>query len=227
MKRPFVYINMAMTADGKIASAYSEYPSFTSEHDSQNMDRLRARADALLVGAGTLRADNPLLRVRDAGMREYRKELGKPEGLMKVLVTSSARLATGLRFFTDDDGGRLIVATVSDAPPERLAALAGKAEVWKIGSGEVDLARLLGRLSDEGVERLLVEGGGETNWRLVREGLVDEIYLTIAPSLLGGRAAPTFLGGEGFKMRERRMLELLDVRREGEELYCRYAVVLR
>ena len=94
MKRPFVYINMAMTADGKITSAYGEYPRFTSSYDSKNMDRLRARADALLVGAGTIRADNPILRVRDAGMREHRRELGKPEGLMKVLVTAGAEIDT-------------------------------------------------------------------------------------------------------------------------------------
>ena len=72
---------------------------------------------------------------------------------------------------------------------------------------------------------LLVEGGGETNWRLVREELVDEIYLTIAPSLLGGSGAPTILEGEGFYMRQQVKLRLLEFRREGEELYCRYAVV--
>ena len=225
MKRPFVYINMAMTADGKITSAFGEYPRFTSRHDAWNMDRLRAMADALLVGAGTIRADNPILRVRDAGMQEHRRELGKPDGLMKVLVTAGAMIDTSLRFFTDDDGGRLIVATVEDLPRERLAALDGKAEIWKIGRGQVDLPRLLRQLHGEGVEKLLVEGGGETNWRLVREDLVDELYLTIAPSLLGGSGAPTILEGEGLPMRRQIKLRLLEMEREGDELYCRYAVV--
>jgi 2,5-diamino-6-(ribosylamino)-4(3H)-pyrimidinone 5'-phosphate reductase len=225
MKRPFVYINMAMTADGKITSAFGEYPRFASRFDARNMDRLRARADALLVGAGTIRADNPSLRVRDAGMREHRQALGKPEGLMKVLVSASAEINSGLRFFTDDDGGRLIVATVEETPPERLAALEGQAEVWRIGRGQVDMARLLDKLHGQGVEMLLVEGGGETNWRLVRDDLVDELYLTITPSLLGGSGAPTILEGEGLPMRRQIKLSLVEMQREGDELYCRYAVV--
>jgi 2,5-diamino-6-(ribosylamino)-4(3H)-pyrimidinone 5'-phosphate reductase len=225
MKRPFVYINMAMTADGKITSAFGEYPRFTSAFDRTNMDRLRAMADALLVGAGTIRADNPVLRVRDEGMQRHRRELGKPDGLMKVLVTASAEIDTSLRFFTDDDGGRLVVATVDNASPARLQLLEGKAEIWKVGRDRVDMARLLNDLHEEGVEKLLAEGGGETNWRLIRDDLVDEIYLTVAPSLLGGSGAPTIVEGEGFYMRQQRTLRLLEVQREGDELYCRYAVV--
>ena len=80
MARPFVYINMAMTADGKITSARREYPRLTSDLDRLTMDRLRAEADALVVGAGTLRADDPPLRVRDPAMQAYRESLGKPAG---------------------------------------------------------------------------------------------------------------------------------------------------
>jgi riboflavin biosynthesis pyrimidine reductase len=88
----------------------------------------------------------------------------------------------------------------------------------------VDLARLLSLLAERGVERLLVEGGGELNWGFVRDDLLDELYVTIAPCLLGGRAAPTLLEGDGLAMDRRRSLKLLDVRRIGDELFCRYAV---
>jgi 2,5-diamino-6-(ribosylamino)-4(3H)-pyrimidinone 5'-phosphate reductase len=225
MDRPFVYVNMAATADGKITSAAREYPRFASAADRARMDRLRAEADAIAVGAGTLRADDPLLHVRDPASRRYRRDvLGKPAGLLRVLVTASVRIPPGSRFFDDPDGGPCIVATVEDAPQAALEPLTGRAEVWRLGRGAVDLPALLVRLRDRGVERLLVEGGGELNWVFVQAGLVDELYLTIAPALLGGRDAPTLLEGDGLRMEARVRLRLLALEREGDELFCRYAV---
>lgn len=225
MDRPFVYINMAATVDGKITSAAREYPRFASEHDRKNMDILRARADAILVGAGTIRADDPSLLVRDAGMREYRKSLGKPKGPMKVVVTAGAALGTHYRFFNEDDGGERLVATVEEAPQENLAAFEGKAEVLKMGSGAVDLPALLAELKRRGIEKLLAEGGGEMNWQLIEAGVVDELFITVAPSLLGGRGAPTAVEGEGFAMAGQVRMRLLELRREGDEIFCRYEVV--
>ena len=223
--RPFVYINMATTADGKITSSSREHPKFTSAHDRRRMDRLRAEADAILIGAGTLRADDPRLHVRDPEMRRHRRSLGKPEALLRVLVSANARLEPEAGFFQPADGAGTIVATVEDAPPERLERLKPHAEIWQLGCGQVDLPRLLERLGERGVERLLVEGGGELNWSFLRADLVDEIHLTICPCLLGGRDAPTFLEGDGLAMSERCGLRLLEVDRREDELFCRYAVV--
>jgi len=104
--------------------------------------------------------------------------------------------------------------------------LRGRATVWTCGRERVDLAELLSRLATErSVRRLLVEGGGETNWAFVELGLVDEIHVTVAPALLGGRSAPTLLEGGGFAMADRVRLRLADVRRNGDELFCRYEVV--
>lgn len=224
MDRPFVFINMAATADGKITSARREYPRFASANDRARMDRLRAAADAVLLGAGTLRADDPALHVRSEPARRQRAALGKPPGLLRVLVTASGRIDAASRFFDDPDGGGSIVATVEDADREALAALAGRAELWRLGRGHVDLAELLRRLRARGVERLLVEGGGELNWAFVRDGLVDELYLTVAPTLLGGSEAPTLLEGEGFAMADRVRLALVSAERDGDELFCRYRV---
>jgi 2,5-diamino-6-(ribosylamino)-4(3H)-pyrimidinone 5'-phosphate reductase len=222
--RPFVYMNMAMTADGKITSATREYPTFTSADDKKTMDRLRAEADAVLIGAGTMRADDPPLGVRDDDMRAYRRSLGKPEGLINVLVTASLEVDPAATFFREAAASR-IVATVEDAPAERVRALEEVAEVWKVGRGQVDLAALLDGLRQRGVERLLVEGGGELNWGFVRDGLLDELNVTVAPALLGGRDAPTLLEGDGLIMEARTRLRLVEVNRIGDEIFCRYAVV--
>ena len=226
MNRPFVFINIAATADGKTTSATREYPRFTSAQDRLHMDRLRASADAILVGGRTLRADNPALHVRSVEMRDHRASLGKADGLLRVVVTASLRIDDDSRFFDERGRAGRIIATVEDAPEDRLAALASRAEIWKIGRGRVDLSVLLERLfAERGVRRLLCEGGGELNWALLRQGLIDELNLTIAPVLLGGRDAPTPLDGEGLSMEQRARLRLEQVRREGDELFCRYSVV--
>lgn len=224
MDRPFVYINMAMSVDGKITSAAREYPRMTSSQDRTNMDRLRADADAILIGAGTVRSDSPNLHVRAPSMQAYRRSAGRAEGLLKVLVTASLDLDPASRSLEDPDRGGLIIATVEDAPEEKLARFASPVEIWKIGRGRVDLPRLLSRLKARGVERLLGEGGGELNWGLVRNGLVDEIYVTVVPTLLGGRDAPTLLEGDGFSIGRRVRLRLIEVTREDDELFCRYLV---
>jgi 2,5-diamino-6-(ribosylamino)-4(3H)-pyrimidinone 5'-phosphate reductase len=224
MDRPRVYANMAMTADGKITSAAREYPRLTTGFDRKTMDRLRAEADAVIIGAGTLRADDPPLHVRHPEMREYRRTLGKPDHLLNVVVTASADLDPTSGFFSSGPAAGRIVATVDEIPTDREERLAAVAEVWTCGSGQVDLARLLQRLKERGVESALLEGGGELNWGFVRDDLLDELYVTIAPVLLGGREAPTLLEGEGLRMDDQRRLRLADVLREGDEIYCRYVV---
>ena len=225
MARPFVYINMAMTADGKITSSRREEPQFTSRRDKATMDRLRAEADAVLVGAGTLRADDPPLQVRDPEMKAHRRSLGKPEGLVNVLVTASAEIDPASRFFRGEAAAARIVATVEDAPADRLARLAQVAEVWTVGHGRVALPLLLIRLKARGIERLVVEGGGELNWGFVRDDLFDELYVTIVPALLGGRDAPTLCEGEGLKMAGQRRLRLVSADVIDGEIFCRYAAI--
>jgi 2,5-diamino-6-(ribosylamino)-4(3H)-pyrimidinone 5'-phosphate reductase len=225
MDRPFVCINMAMTADGKITSAAREKPAFASRYDKKTIDRLRAEADAVLVGAETLRADDPPLHVRDPEMKAHRRALGKPDGLVNVLITASALVDPGSRFFRSEEAAGRIVATVLDAPANRLACLAEVAEVWTVGREAVDLRELLSRLKARGIERLLVEGGGELNWGFVRDDLFDELFVTIAPALLGGRDAPTLCEGQGLTMAGQLRLRLVSADVVDDEIFCRYAVI--
>lgn len=223
--RPFVTLNMAMTADGKITSSRREYPNFTSAVDRTTMDRIRAECDAIVVGAGTLRADDPPMGVRDPAMRAYRRSLGKSSPLVNVVVTASADLDPSASFFDPEREERVIVATVTDAPDDSVTRLERVATVWRSGERRVDVVALADRLGREfGVDRLLLEGGGELNWEFVDAGLLDEVHVTIAPALLGGREAPTWLEGSGLPMDVQVRLTLEDVVREGDELFCRYRV---
>ncbi len=223
-RRPFVFVNMAMSADGKITTAARETPRMTSRRDRDTMDRLRAEADAILIGAGTLRADHPKLHVRAESMRRRRRELGRTRGLLKVVVTASGDVDPASRSLEDPDSGGILIVTTESAAHRNLDALADRGRVWRLGATRVDLSALLGKLAAEGVERLLVEGGGELNAQLFEDDLVDELYLTVAPAILGGRDAPTPVEGHGFTMAGRRRLALVSVERDGDELYTRWSV---
>ena len=146
-ERPFVFVNMAMTADGKITSAAREYPAFTGGGDRERMDRLRASADALMVAAGTVRADNPAWHVRTAAIRE-RPESRTPH---RVLVSASAVIPEESRFFDATHGGDSILVTSEQTSETVLDRYAGRAEVWRCGRDSVDLPALLGRLRERGI----------------------------------------------------------------------------
>ena len=224
MPRPFVTMNMAMTADGKITSAQREYPRFTSAEDRRSMDRIRAQADAILIGAGTLRGDDPPMNVRDPQSQALRASLGKPPKLTNVLVSGSLRVARDARFFNDANTGEIILATTDEANTEHLAPLPPHAHVWRLGPERVDFALLLERLHAHGIRHLLVEGGAETNWQMLAINAFDELHITMAPALLGGRQAPSWLEGEGFPMAQQRRLQLLEAKVVGDEIFCHYKV---
>ena len=223
-ERPFVYINMAMTVDGKITSANREYPRFASPRDRVHMDRLRADADALMVAAGTVRADNPAFHVRTESIQKEREATGKPEAPHRILVSASADIPADSRFFDDSHGGKSILVTTEETASADLERFMGRAEVWRLGNHTVDLPATLTRLRSIGVHRLLVEGGGELNWSLLELDLVDELHVTIVPALLGGSNAPTLLGGIGWPMKQQRRLHLLQLDNENGELFCRYSI---
>lgn len=225
MDRPFVFVNMAATVDGKITSAAREYPRFASARDRRRMDFRRAEADALLVGAGTLRADDPPLWLRDPEARRHRTSLGRPPELTRIVVTGSGDLPANSRFFDEGQAGQQLVVVPEELPESRLSSLGAAASVWRCGRQRVDLPALLIRLKRHGVERLLVEGGGNLNWQFLEQDLLDELYVTVAPALLGGREAPTIVEGRGLPMAAQRRLRLLDVERLDDELFCRWALV--
>jgi riboflavin-specific deaminase-like protein len=212
MTRPRVVVNMAMTVDGKIASAKREYPHLTSRLDRSRMDRLRAAADAIVVGAGTVRAIDPPLHVRDPSLRKSRPPPAH------VVVSASGEVNPSSRALSNPSARARVLATTEGAR----VPVGNHVEVWRLGERQVDLRLLLERLAGRGFEKVLVEGGALLNWSLVEHDLLDELYVTIAPAILGGRSAPTLVDGAGLPMADRIELRLLSAEAVGDELFCHY-----
>ena len=223
--RPFVLVNMAMTADGKIATANRTVASFGSRRDLAHLYALRATAEAVMCGARTAELDGLNLGPGPARYRRLRGQRGLAEYNLRVLVSGSGSINPRSAIFTRRFSPILILTTARAAAC-RLAALRRVAdEVLAIGEREVDFVAALTELRARwGVRRLVCEGGGELNAALFAGGLVDELHLTICPFVFGGRAAPSIADGPGItRLADAARLELRSCRRHGDELFCVFA----
>lgn len=213
---------MAMTADGKIATANRAVSSFGSPRDLTHLYELRATADAVMCGARTASAPDIHLGPGGERYRRLRRRRGLAEYNLRVLVTGTGALDPAARVF----GKRfspIIVLTTAHAGRRKLDRLLTVAdEVLVCGEHELDFRAALAHLrSCWGVRRLLCEGGGELNEALFRAGLVQELHLTICPFVFGGRGAPTIAEGMGAaKLADAARFRLKSRRRIGDELFC-------
>lgn len=195
-ERPFVFINAAMSADGKIATIERKQTRISGILDFDRMDELRASSDAVMVGIGTVLSDNPSLTVKSRERREKRCADGKDENPVRIVVDSLGRTPIDADIFKKGAGKKIIVVAET-APEEKVKQLAKNAEIIVSGEKSVDLEKLLCELKAHGINRLMVEGGATLNWALVSRGLVDEIYTFIGSIIIGGKTAPTLVDGEG------------------------------
>ena len=215
--RPYVLVNMAVTADGKIDTVARQGARISGPSDSARVDRLRADVDAVMVGGKTLLQEDPRLTVRDAALSQGRIRAGLPGQPMKVGVASrigAPDTPHGLpraSCFLTDSGGRVVVCTTTRSDPAALDWLRAEGAVVLVDEADrVDLPSALTALSGMGVERLMVEGGSTLIAALVEAGLVDELPLAVAPLIFGGESAPTPVGGPGWTADEAIRLSLVD-----------------
>ncbi|VVB92026.1 2,5-diamino-6-ribosylamino-4(3H)-pyrimidinone 5'-phosphate reductase [uncultured archaeon] len=194
--KPFVFINAAMSADGKIATIERKQTRISGKLDFDRMDELRATSDAVMVGIGTMLSDNPSLTVKSQKRREERREKGMDENPARIVVDSRARTPVDADIFRKGEGKR-IIAVSEIAPKEKVRKLSELAEIIIAGRESVNLEKLLVELKAREINRLMVEGGATLNWSLVSRGLVDEIYTFIGNIIIGGGTAPTLVDGEG------------------------------
>lgn len=224
--RPYTLLSCSMSIDGYIGGVGSRLM-LSNQEDFERVDTVRASCDAILVGAATVRIDNPRLVVRSEALRGERAARGLAASPMKVTVTRRAELDAHADFFTVGDGEKLVYCArpwVGDAR-ERLGAVA---TVVDGGSGDaVDMRTLSSDLAARGVGRLMVEGGSTVHTQFLTEALVDELQLTIAPIFLGESEAPRFVRDGSFPWNPGRRAALVDVRKLGDVVLLRYALSSR
>ncbi len=221
---PFVLVNMAMTADGKIATANRAISSFGSERDHAHLLELRATADAVMCGARTADLNAVNLGPGPARFRRMRLKLGLSEYNLRIIVTGSGSVDPDAEVF-QKRFSPVIVLTSNRAPERKLRRLRIVAEQVKIcGKTDIDFSFALRWLRKEwNVRRLLCEGGGELNDALFRAGLVHELHLTVCPRIFGGRSGPTLADGAGaLTLGDAIPLRLKSSRRIGRELFAVY-----
>lgn len=197
MDRPYVHINVAATADGKIDTFERKGAAISSARDKERVDKLRAEADVVMVGGRTLRDEDPALTVKSKLLREERLALGLTENPAKVGVASRLDLKPDSNFMAAGPA-RIILFTTPRTKESKLAELRAQgAEIHVLGEERVDLIGALKILKENGVNRLMVEGGATLNFELMRLGLVDELTIYVAPMIFGGETAPTTAAGSG------------------------------
>lgn len=222
--RPFVLVNMAMTADGKIATANRAVSTFGSKRDHEHLLELRATADAVMSGARTV--DSAKITLGPGGEKHQRTRLkrGLAEFNLRIVVSGRGSINPNAEIFKHRFSPIILLTTTQAAQRIKNPLLQLADEVIGCGKTEIDFAGFFQWLRRErGVKRLLCEGGGELNDALFRAGLVDELHLTICPKIFGGRHAPTIAEGIGFpKLAAAAPFRLKSARRVGDEMFLVY-----
>ncbi|RFU40211.1 deaminase [Actinomadura logoneensis] len=219
-ERPYVLLSCAASVDGYIDDATDQRLLLSNDEDFDRVDDVRASVDAILVGANTIRQDNPRLLVRSEARRQGRRERGLPESPIKVTFTARGDLDPAAKFFTAGDVEK-IVYCASPAVDKCRDTLGGVATVVDAGD-PVQVTAILHDLASRGVERLMVEGGGTVHTQFLTAGLADELQLVIAPFFVGDTNAPRFVGPGVFHHHSANRMALAEVRPIGDVILARY-----
>jgi 2,5-diamino-6-(ribosylamino)-4(3H)-pyrimidinone 5'-phosphate reductase len=207
---PFVFINVAMTVDGKIDTFERRGAAISSQRDKERVDRLRAGSDAVMVGGNTLLDENPKLTVKSPELRAEREAHGLNPNPVKVGIVTNADLEPDSAFLTAGPS-RIVIFTTRKTSKGKIDFLRERGvEVYVHDTERVDLVEALHTLKSTGIQRLMVEGGATLNFELLRLGLVDEVTAYVAPVIFGGGSAPTLAAGAGLVRSEAIPLKLVD-----------------
>jgi 5-amino-6-(5-phosphoribosylamino)uracil reductase len=224
-ERPYTVLSCGLSLDGYLDAGSGERLILSNEADLDRVDSVRAGCDAILVGAATVRNDNPRLVVRSQDRQAARVARGLPPSPVKVTVTCGARLDPASRFFTMGAAEK-VVYCASGAVAEARSRLGCVASVVD-GGQPVSMRGLSEDLHERGVRRLMVEGGGTIHTQFLTADLADELHLVVAPFFVGDSRARRFVDDGRFPWRPGRPARLVDVCRIGEVVLLRYALSSR
>ncbi len=212
MDRPYVRINVAATADGKIDTFERRGSAISSQRDKERVDKLRAESDAVMVGGHTLHDEDPKLTVKSESLRAQRLGRGLSPNPAKVGVSSRLNLKPDSGFLNAGPA-RILLFTTSRTDEAQLTMLRSCGAEIIVHEGErVNLISMLETLKQKGIHRLMVEGGATLNFELMRLGLADELTIYVAPMIFGGESAPGTAAGSGLVRSEAIPLKLVESR---------------
>ncbi|MEW6748164.1 MAG: bifunctional diaminohydroxyphosphoribosylaminopyrimidine deaminase/5-amino-6-(5-phosphoribosylamino)uracil reductase RibD [Candidatus Micrarchaeota archaeon] len=213
-KKPFVAIKAAMSADGKTATRTGDSKWISDEKSREFVHRMRTEYDAVMVGANTVRCDDPALTSHGKGRDPYR-----------IIIDGRLSIPERSGVLKNKDG-KTIVATSESAPKAKLARLSKKALVLRCGRGKVDLKLLAQSLGAMGIKRMLIEGGSELNAEALDAGIIDRLYLFVAPKLIGGKEGKGVFGGKGIaEVRGAMRLGKMKMKRIGGDLLLQWDLI--
>lgn len=224
-ERPYTILSCSISLDGYLDAGTPERLMLSNAADLRRVDAVRADADAILVGAATVRHDNPRLLVRSARLRAGRRRRGLPDSPTKVTVTETGCLDPRSSFFTAGDSEKIVYCASRSAGcvEDRLAGLATVVD----GGQPVDLAEVVTDLGLRGVGCLMVEGGGSIHTQFLTRGLADELHLVVAPFFVGDARAHRFVDAGAFPWNPGHRATLAETRKIGDVVLLRYALSSR
>ncbi|WP_338751870.1 RibD family protein [Janibacter alittae] len=222
MTRPYTTLSCAISLDGYLDDASTRRLILSNAADLDRVDQVRADSDAILVGACTLRLDDPRLLVRSEQRVQERLAAGRSASPVKVTVSERADLDPDANFFTLGEVDKLVYCARDgvEHARERIGAVATIVD----GGRPVRMARVCADLAERGVQRLLVEGGGTVLTQFLAEGLADEMHLVLAPFLIGDSRARRFVDDGAFPWRADSPARLVETRAIGDVVLLRYAL---
>lgn len=225
MNRPYVTLSCAMSIDGYLDSASPRKLAMSNAADFDRVDQLRAESDAIMVGASTVRRDDPRLLVRSAERRLLRTTAGRPGSPTKVTVTASGELPLRSAFFTAGVVEKIVYCPQGSA--HRIGGRLGEvATVVGLGA-RVSMEAVVSDLAQRGVRRLMVEGGGKLLTQFLVDELADELQLVVAPLFVGDSRAPRFVEPGSFPWTTTRRATLAETRQIADVVLLRYALTDR
>ena len=223
--RPYTLLSCGMSIDGYLGSASPRRLELSNDADFDRVDAVRASCDAIMVGATTVRLDNPRLLVRSQTRRDARTARGVPPSPIKVTVTERLDLDPRADFFTVGDIEKLVYCATPRVPDAR--SRLGTVATVIDGGQKVDMRSLSEDLGARGVQRLMVEGGGNVHTQFLTDNLVDELQLVVAPFFVGDSRATRFVSDGQFPWNPGRRAALAEVRQIGDVVLLRYALSSR